>query len=59
LVMILAIYGIPITLIANFLLIRKHRKFPKRVYVIWLLIISSLLPLIDVALAISAKILAW
>ncbi|MGV3581148.1 MAG: hypothetical protein ACO1N8_02470 [Methylophilus sp.] len=51
--MLFALYGIPSTAIINFLLIRKHRNNPKRSNVVWLILISSILPVIQLALLIA------
>lgn len=48
--MILAIYGIPITLITNFFIIRRHKKYPKKSNTIILIAVSSVLPCLQLAL---------
>lgn len=48
--MLLAIYGIPITLIINFLIIRDHKKNPKKSNLVKVSIISSVLPFLQLAL---------
>lgn len=48
--MIFAVYGIPITAIINFLLIRRHRNTPRRSNVVWLIVVSSLLPILQLTL---------
>lgn len=51
--MLFAIYGIPITLIINFIIIRKHKKFPKKSNIITVSIISSALPCLQLALLLA------
>ncbi len=51
--MIFAIYGIPGTAIINFVLIRRHRNFPRRANVVWLIVVSSMLPILQLALLIA------
>jgi hypothetical protein len=48
--MLFAIYGIPITLIINFVVIRSHKKYPKKSNVITIFIISSILPFLQLIL---------
>jgi Na+/proline symporter len=48
--MLLAIYGIPITLIINFFIIRKHKKNPKKSDITTVSIVSSVLPCLQLAL---------
>lgn len=48
--MLLALYGIPMTVIANFLIIRNHRKNPKKSNVKTLMVISSILPTLQLSL---------
>lgn len=55
--MLLALYGIPITAIVNFLLMRKQRSSPSRSNVVWVVCISSALPLLQLALLIAQKVL--
>jgi hypothetical protein len=55
--MLLALYGIPATAILNFLLLRKPRRNPERSYVGWVIVISSVLPVLQVGLLIAQKAL--
>jgi hypothetical protein len=55
--MLLALYGIPATAILNFLLLRKPRRNPERSYVGWVIVISSVLPVLQVGLLIAQKTL--
>lgn len=48
--MILAIYGIPITLITNFFIIRSHKKCPRKSNAVILIAISSVLPCLQLTL---------
>jgi hypothetical protein len=54
--MLFALYGIPITAIVNFLLIRKHRKSPKRSNIVLLIVVSSILPILQLALLTAQKV---
>jgi len=51
--MLFAIYGIPGTAIINFLIIRSYRANPRRSKIRWLVVISSILPLLQLALLIA------
>lgn len=51
--MLLALYGIPATMLVNFLLIRSHRKQPQRSNVVLLVLISALLPVLQLALLLA------
>lgn len=54
--MLAALWGIPTTLVANFLIIRSYREQP-RVFKVWLLIlVSCLLPLLQVLLVVAQAI---
>jgi hypothetical protein len=55
--MILALYGIPATAILNFFLLRNQRRNPKRSNVLWVIVISSVLPVLQLALLIAQKAL--
>lgn len=48
--MLLAIYGIPITIFINFFIIRNHKKYPKKSNITTIIIISSVLPCLQLAL---------
>jgi hypothetical protein len=51
--MLFAVYGIPATAIANFALVRRHRKNPQRSNVVLLILISCVLPIVQLALLIA------
>jgi len=53
--MILALYGTPMTLITNFFIIRAHRKHPKAFYISFLLMLSSIVPFLQIALFIAKQ----
>ena len=55
-VMLLAAPGLPITALANFLLIREHRKRPGSPYVLRVLGVSLILPALQSALAILVSV---
>ena len=48
--MLFALFGIPATLLLNFLLIRAQRKEPQRSNVVLVVLISSALPVLQLAL---------
>lgn len=48
--MLLAIYGIPITLATNFFIIRNHKKYPRKSNITAIVTISSILPCLQLAL---------
>jgi hypothetical protein len=48
--MLLAVWGIPMTLIANFLLIRSYRELPKASKVWLLIVMSCILPILQLLL---------
>ena len=48
--MLLAVWGIPMTLIANFLIIRGYRKNPKASSVWLLILLSCILPILQLLL---------
>ena len=54
--MIFALYGIPATAIANFALVRRQRKNPQRSNVVLLILISSVLPIVQLALLIAQMV---
>lgn len=51
--MLLAIYGIPITLIINFFIIRSHKIYPKKSTITTISIISSVLPFLQLSLLLA------
>lgn len=55
--MLLALYGIPGTAIINFLIIRQYRKSPTRSSPVSLVVISSVLPVLQLALLIAQQVL--
>ena len=55
--MLFALYGIPGTAIVNFLLIRSHRKELRWSNVVLLVLISSILPVLQLALLIAQLVL--
>lgn len=54
--MLLAVLGIPVTALVNFLLIRTNRKSPGSPYVLRLVIVSLLLPAAQLALMILVSV---
>ena len=48
--MLLAVWGIPMTLIANFLIIRSYRQNPRSSRVVLLIVLSCILPLLQLLL---------
>ena len=54
--MLAALYGIPITAIANFLLVRSHKNQPKPSTLTALLLISSVLPALQIALLVAQQV---
>jgi hypothetical protein len=54
--MLFALFGMPVTAITNFFIIRGHRKNPKRSNIISLIVISSILPILQIALLIAQKV---
>lgn len=54
--MLLAVLGIPLTALINFLLIRAHRKNPGSRYVGRLLFISLVLPVAQLALLVLVSV---
>ncbi|HAJ72915.1 MAG TPA: hypothetical protein DCO68_12645 [Methylophilaceae bacterium] len=54
--MLFALFGIPATAITNFLIIQTHRKNPKPSNVTMLIVISSILPILQLALLIAQKV---
>ena len=54
--MLLAVLGVPLTALVNFLLIRANRKSPRSPYVLRLVIVSALLPAAQVALMILVSV---
>jgi hypothetical protein len=55
--MLFALYGIPITAIINLLLIRKQKKNPQRSNIKMLILVSSILPIVQLSLLIAQKVL--
>jgi hypothetical protein len=54
--MLMGVVGIPITALANIVLIRTHRKNPTQSYVIRLLLLAIALPLAQLALLILVSV---
>ena len=54
--MLAALYGIPITAIANFLLVRSYKNQPRPSTVTTLLLISSVLPALQIALLVAQQV---
>ncbi|MDX1914360.1 MAG: hypothetical protein SFU55_02150 [Methylophilus sp.] len=54
--MLFALFGIPGTAITNFLIIQTHRKNPKQSNITMLMIISSILPILQLTLLIAQKV---
>jgi hypothetical protein len=48
--MLLAVWGIPTTLIANFLLIRSYRTNPRGSRIVQLIVLSCILPVLQLLL---------
>ncbi len=55
--MIFGLYGIPATTLINFFIIRGYRKNPQPSDIKWLIVISSILPILQLALLIAQKTL--
>lgn len=53
--MLLALYGIPATAVTNFLLLRKQPSNAKRSNGVSIIVISSMLPILQLALLIAQK----
>lgn len=51
--MLFGIFGIPATALTNFLIIRQHRKTPKPSYVKSLILVSCILPFLQIGLLIA------
>ena len=51
--MLFALYGLPATALLNFLLVRRQRQQPRRANVVWMVVGSSLLPIVQLALLIA------
>ena len=54
--MLAALYGIPITAIANLLLVRNCKRQPKPSIITTLLLISSVLPALQIALLVAQQV---
>jgi hypothetical protein len=54
--MLFALYGLPATALLNFLLVRRQRQQPRRSNVVWIVVGSSLLPIVQLALLIAVKV---
>ena len=54
--MLLAVGGIPVTALVNFLLVRGNRKNPGSPYVLRLVVVSLLLPVAQLALMILVSV---
>lgn len=55
-VMLFAAFGIPVTAIANLLLIRAHRKNPSTRYIGRLLLLALVLPMAQLALLVLVSV---
>jgi hypothetical protein len=49
-VMLLAVYTIPVALLANFFLLRRYRQRRQKSSIYWVIVSSALLPLLQLAL---------
>lgn len=53
--MLLAIVGLPGTALLNFLFIRRHRMQPDQPYLVRMVLVSSILPVMQLALLVGVK----
>ena len=53
--MLFAIFGLPTTAVLNFVFIREHRMAPDKPYLLRIVLFSSVLPVLQIALLAAVK----